>query len=91
MSEKVFDFHYDAGHGWLKVPAIELNKLNIADKISKFSYRAGSNVYLEEDCDAPRFMGAYKTHYRRDVEFKEVNDGNNSPIRNYSGYFANRP
>ncbi len=59
---KVYRFIEDPGHGWLEVPLRELVELGISQDISAFSYmsRAGGQasetmVYLEEDCDAPRF------------------------------------
>ncbi len=52
-----YRFIEDPGHGWLEVPLSELLTLGIAQKISRYSYqsRDGRTVYLEEDCDAPRF------------------------------------
>jgi hypothetical protein len=53
-------WHSDAGHSWLGVPLNLIKLLNIADKISKYSYidKNLKTVYLEEDCDAPQFISA---------------------------------
>ena len=51
-------FHTDPAHGWLEVNRVDLEILNIADKISRFSYSSGTKVFLEEDCDAPHFIRA---------------------------------
>ncbi len=49
---KKYQFHYDNGHGWLKVPKIECEGL----KVSRYSYTDGDNYYLEEDCDMADFI-----------------------------------
>ena len=50
----------DPGHGWLRVPMLELISLGIADKISTCSYidQSKQHVYLEEDCDLAIFAKA---------------------------------
>jgi len=48
-------FIEDPGHGWLKVPLVELDELDIRDQITPYSYKNGRFAYLEEDCD----MGVY--------------------------------
>lgn len=53
-------FHTDAGHGWLKVNRADIDALGIADQISRYSYQKGDYAYLEEDCDASRFLEAAK-------------------------------
>ena len=56
----MYRFITDDSHGWLKVKTTELNKLNLSDKISSYSYISPSKkyVYLEEDCDCTKFMEA---------------------------------
>ena len=34
----MYEFHSDAGHAWLAVPIHHIEELDIADKISRFSY-----------------------------------------------------
>jgi len=63
MKEKIkrkLMFFSDPGHGWLRINQYDLEDLGITDKISGFSYQRGSRVYLEEDCDAPRYLAAAK-------------------------------
>lgn len=57
-----FTFHTDPGHGWLAVPRAELNRVGVEAEITPYSYQStdGSVVYLEEDCDAPTFIEAFK-------------------------------
>lgn len=57
---KKYVFYEDPGHGWLRVPTLELVKLGIADKITTCSYihPSGKWAYLEEDCDLTTFLVA---------------------------------
>ena len=57
---KKYQYFVDAGHGWLRVKREELKRLEIADKVSPYSYQMGEWVYLEEDRDAMLFYGAKK-------------------------------
>jgi hypothetical protein len=82
---KTFKFHSDAGHGWLAVKLTLLQELNIADKISKYSYLRGQSVYLEEDVDAKIFHDAYTSKYGQyDIETLYYN--RRSPIRGYVSF-----
>lgn len=76
-------FHYDAGHGWLEVPLSAVREAGVADKISSYSYLRGTTAYLEEDRDAPLYLDAIG---KSASSFEEVNDGDNSRIRNYPPY-----
>ena len=49
-------FHSDPSHGWLAVKLDELKMLGITQDISNFSYVKGKTAYLEEDCDAPKWL-----------------------------------
>lgn len=56
----MFDFYSDPGHGWLEVRLHDLNKLNLKPTdFSGCSYRSGATLYLEEDCDAGKFIDAW--------------------------------
>lgn len=83
-----FNFHYDAGHGWLKVSLYDALDVGLDLKdFSVFSYRRGNELFLElfleEDCDAGVFVKAWKAA-GRDISFVEIDDGYDSPIRNYT-------
>ena len=56
----VYKFFHDPAHGWLEVPLSELLDLEIADKISTYSYKSELRgmAYLEEDCDLTVFLNA---------------------------------
>lgn len=81
-----YNFHYDAGHGWLEVPVSDLETVGVQDKITAFSYVRGDKAYLEEDCDFTTFFEAYKAKHGMPFKVNEVNDGNDSPIRRYARY-----
>lgn len=82
-----FNFHNDAGHGWLEAPFELLRDFHIADKISSCSYRNGSTVYLEEDCDAGVLIEALKAAGNT-VEFVDIYEGMYSPCRKFPRYFS---
>lgn len=52
----VFLFHEDPGHGWLAVDEETAREIGLEPSdFSKCSYRLGTTLYLEEDCDASLF------------------------------------
>ena len=55
-------FHADPGHAWLEVPIDTLKEVDPELQYSHYSYRNGANAYLEEDCDAPRFLRLANKH-----------------------------
>jgi len=78
------NFHNDGGHGWLECGRELVTSTDIADKISKYSYQRGDNVYLEEDCDMPLLLDALR---KRSIGVV-VNDmyQDESPVREYARY-----
>lgn len=85
MSNK-FNFYSDAGHGWLAVKKQLVWDLGLADAISQCSYEKGKTVYLEEDCDAPKFLKAYEnnTGCQPTIVVKRISG--QSRIRSYQSY-----
>tara|TARA_R100001460_G_scaffold87656_2_gene129106 strand:- start:827 stop:1150 length:324 start_codon:yes stop_codon:yes gene_type:complete len=83
-------WHSDSGHSWLQVPASFV--LAVGFEPSTYSYINDGFFYLEEDCDAPKFIklighfkdGVITTHDNFDIKIIEVDDGVDSPIRNYA-------
>ncbi len=77
----------DPSHGWAKVTLKQLIKLNIADKISTYSYihKNGLYAYLEEDCDLSTYLKALDDH---NIKFRMIEKHTNksSKIRSYSRY-----
>ena len=86
MNSRTYMLHTDPGHGWLEVPMTELRRLGIAWSISSCSYRHGDTAYLEEDCDAPRFVEALRA---QGIEVKFVPRYQEvTPIRRYGHYWC---
>ena len=84
---KILEYHYDAGHGWVKVPLKEIKDLNIQAQITGYSYVKGADAYLEEDCDASSYIAALKKNNPEiKIEWNEISDGDSSPIRLYGNY-----
>jgi hypothetical protein len=85
---KVYKFYNDPGHGWLAVKRKELIQLGILNDISGYSYQRGNTVYLEEDCDASRFLTAYLKEYGVGARTLSKYTQKTSPIRSYSSFQA---
>jgi hypothetical protein len=87
MKTKVFKMYNDPGHGWLAVKVIDLHDAGLIHLISRYSYIRGNTVYLEEDCDAPKFIENWKMkHGDFHYEFKHTDK--HSPIRSYESFTA---
>lgn len=79
-------FYSDPGHGWLAVNYDELVELGIQDKISRYSYRQGNTVYLEEDCDMAEFMNALEAK-GVEIRIHTINEPNkDSLVRSFPRY-----
>ena len=55
------------GHAWASVPITLLEKLDILDKITPYSYLSGKRAYLEEDCDLSTLI---KTLKEKNINFE---------------------
>ena len=84
------NFYSDPGHGWLAVPLALLERLELLDSISHYSYMRGLLAHLEEDCDASLFL-ARARGAGMVITFREsVCPGRHSRIRNYDPYSPER-
>ena len=83
--KNLYTFYNDPGHGWLRVQRQELIDLGIADKITPYSYQKDDLVYLEEDCDAGKFLEAYNEFYGFYPVIDEVYQ-ERTPIRRMAAY-----
>lgn len=85
METNEFTFAHDAGHGWLRVPHTMLIQLKIHWAISEYSHvettPLGDVYWLEEDCDAPLFIDAYRARFACLPFTRDRDDGWESPIR----------
>jgi hypothetical protein len=67
-----FVFHNDPGHGWLQVNSADLMAVGLRPTdFSRYSYRRRNVFYLEEDCDAPKFVAAYEHKHGNKPDFDD--------------------
>ena len=85
---KTYIWAVDAGHEWLAVKIKELQELNIAHKISSYSYMKGGTAYLEGDCDAAVFFAAYKQKHGVEPKTKQGKHWDVQPCRSFAQYQA---
>ena len=85
---KTYIWAHDAGHEWLAVKISELQELNIADKISTYSYMKGGTAYLEGDCDAAEFLSAYRAKHGVEAKTKQGKYWDVQPLRRFARYTA---
>lgn len=82
-------FFSDPGHSWLEVPYEFIRYMNIGATISKYSYFHAGKVYLEEDCDAGRYMEAFQritgTSFVKSANYRSVHQ-EETPIRSYARF-----
>ena len=73
----------DGGHAWLVVP---MREARTVPGLSHYSYvsPSGTVAYLEEDCDAPRYLAHYGIEPAT-VPVGEYYDGD-APCRRYRPY-----
>jgi hypothetical protein len=77
-----FVFHADPGHAWLQVEWYDLKAvgLNPSD-FSRYSYRRGNTFYLEEDCDAGKFLTRWEARNGCKPQFGDEYSHTDSFIR----------
>lgn len=79
-----FKFISDPGHGWLEVDISDIHAVGLTSaSFSRFSYRKHDTCYLEEDCDASRFIDAYQAKFNHSPHITNKHQ-ENTPIRNYA-------
>lgn len=65
-------FIADPGHGWLRVPLVDIAALGLETALSSFSFIDGHYAYLEEDCDAARYLAALREHLQTEPTIEEA-------------------
>jgi hypothetical protein len=83
----LLNFYEDPGHGWLAVPLALLDRLDLLDKVSSYSYMRGRLAHLEEDCDYSLFAAAMRDAGLA-FSVREHRTENRSKIRNYCPFHA---
>lgn len=84
MTTRKLTFYADPGHGWLAVNRTDLDALDIAHKITRYSYERARRVYLEEDLDAETYMTAAKAAGWKITITEKYQDP--SPVRDFASY-----
>jgi hypothetical protein len=60
MLDRHYTFFSDRGHGWLRVTVEDCAAVGLVrSDFSWYSYCDKNWLYLEEDCDASKFLAAY--------------------------------
>ena len=82
---KTFTIYTDNAHGWLAVTFADLADVNLSPlDFSRFSYHRGETLYLEEDCDASKFLAAYQAKHGGMPIIRESYSQSRSRIRSYA-------
>jgi len=56
-----FTTYNDPGHGWLKVTLADMREAGLSPAdFTSYSYMDGEKYFLEEDCDAGKFLNAFE-------------------------------
>lgn len=76
----------DPAHSWGKTALKYIHELGLSKKISPFSYVKGDYIYLEEDCDLPRFLDACKANGIAVTIKENPTSSKMSRIRSYYPY-----
>lgn len=81
-----FCFYLDPGHGWLCVLASDLRAFNLTPAdFTNCSHVSTTGIdqrlYLEEDCDAPKFIAAFEARLGVKPLIFERHSNNESFIR----------
>ena len=84
MATTSFNYYQDPGHGWIAVKIKILEQIGLAPSdFSDYSYLRGKSIYLEEDCDAPKFLETWIAKFGSKPPLVEKHTNNRSPIRSY--------
>ena len=90
MKTLTFDFYSDPGHGWVKVSFARLLAVlgpGWRSAFSSCSFERGEHAYLEEDCDAPRFVKACQA-IGVEPKWRMRYSERESRIRNYASLYT---
>ena len=69
---KTLTYHTDPGHGWLEVSQADLTDVGLSyTDFSAYSYTDRRKLYLEEDCDASKFVEAYIAKHGAKPQYTE--------------------
>lgn len=102
--QRTYRFHHDAGHGWAEIPRADLIDARVPAIVTTYSYQGYrvplpsqgvpsptmpvAVVFLEEDCDLTTFLAGCCFQGYGKPAFVEINDGDDSPIRELASFKA---
>ena len=67
-----FNFYSDPGHGWVEVDLHAMRQAGLEPRdFSRYSYRKQNVFFLEEDCDAAKFIAAWQEKTGQHAEFRD--------------------
>ncbi len=79
-----FAYITDPGHGWLLVTVQQAAELSLhPSDFSKYSYRMGDVLALEEDCDMALFLNAYEAHNHGVPLIRAKHVDHDAPMRSW--------
>lgn len=79
---KTFTYFTDPGHGWIRVAPADCVDVGLsAESFSAYSYRDADYLYLEEDCDAAKFVFAFERKHGQRPTIKTSHSNFESRIR----------
>jgi hypothetical protein len=82
MLDRHYTFFSDMGHGWLRVTIDDCKAIGLSKSdFSWYSYADKDWLYLEEDCDAAKFIAAYVRTVGEMPIIHDVHTNGNSVIR----------
>lgn len=77
-----FTFYCDPGHAWLRVSLRDLEATGLKPgDFTQYSYISPSAIFLEEDCDATKFLAAYEAKHGKEPRVNEMVVNGYSTIR----------
>jgi hypothetical protein len=75
----------DPGHGWLLVTTGQLAEVDLTpDAFSRYSYRQGDVLALEEDCDMAVFLSAYEAKRKETPLIRARHLDHDAPVRSWT-------
>lgn len=69
-----YTWHNDPGHAWLEVPLKDVREAGVLSQISRYSYKRGDMLFLEEDVDAFTFLNALSAQGVKPITAEQFHD-----------------
>lgn len=89
MKRITLNVYNDPGHAWVKVSIDTLQRLNLINQISHYSYIKNNHAYLEEDCDLSVLLDTLEALNIK-YTLKHNYTNRSSKIRSYDYYSSDK-